>query len=124
MSAGAEQSMPYTIIGTVVAKPTTREELLEILTDQVAPTRLEPGCINYDFHVDANDPCRFVFYENWRSKADLDAHLTMPHLQPLFSRLAELLAEPVDIRPLTMLSQLHFKSISTGTSQSLLPGDS
>ena len=25
-----------------------------------------------------------MFYENWRSKADLDAHLKMPHLKPLF----------------------------------------
>lgn len=114
MSSGADTAMPYTIIGTVVAKPATREELLGILTDQIAPTRLESGCINYDFHVDANDPCCFVFYENWRSKADLDAHLAMPHLQPLFSRLEELLAEPVDIRPLTMLSRLP--------SESTLPG--
>ena len=95
---------PYTIIGTVIAKPSRREELARILAAQVAPTRREAGCINYDYHVDANDPCTFVFYENWRSKADLDAHLAMPHLQPLFGRLGELLAEPVDIRPLTMLS--------------------
>lgn len=114
MSTGADTAMPYTIIGTVVAKPATREELLGILTDQVAPTRLESGCINYDFHVDASDPCRFVFYENWRSKADLDAHLAMPHLQPLFSRLEELLAEPVDIRPLTMLSRLASESTTPG----------
>lgn len=106
MSARTDKGMPYTIIGTVVAKPSTREELLGILTEQVAPTRLEAGCINYDFHVDAKDPCCFVFYENWRSRADLDAHLAMPHLQPLFNRLEELLAEPVDIRPLTMLSDL------------------
>ena len=36
-----------TIIGTVIAKPETRAELLSILADQVAPSRAEPGCINY-----------------------------------------------------------------------------
>jgi quinol monooxygenase YgiN len=46
-----------------------------ILAAQVAPTRAEPACINYDFHVEANDPNVFMFYENWRSKDDLDAHL-------------------------------------------------
>jgi len=30
MSTGADTAMPYTIIGTVVAKPATREELLDI----------------------------------------------------------------------------------------------
>ena len=94
----------YTIIGTVTARPETRAELATLLQAQVAPTRAETGCINYDFHVDAADPCVFVFYENWTSRAALDAHLAMPHLQPLFSQLDRLLACPVDIRPLTMLS--------------------
>lgn len=95
----------YTIIGTVTARPETREELAGLLAAQVAPTRAEPGCINYDFHVDAADPCVFVFYENWTSRAALDDHLAMPHLQPLFSQLDRLLAKPVDIRPLAMLSE-------------------
>lgn len=95
----------YTIIGTVTARPETREELAELLAAQVAPTRAESGCINYDFHVDAADPCVFVFYENWTSRAALDEHLAMPHLRPLFSQLDRLLACPVDTRPLTMLSQ-------------------
>lgn len=94
----------YTIIGTVTARPETRAELAELLAAQVAPTRAERGCINYDFHVDAANPCVFVFYENWTNRAALDAHLAMPHLQPLFSQLDRLLACPVDIRPLNMLS--------------------
>ena len=93
----------YTILGTVTARPETRDELATLLQAQVAPTRAEPGCINYDLHVDAADPCVFVFYENWTSRAALDVHLTMPHLRPLFSQLDRLLARPVDIRPLTML---------------------
>ena len=95
-----------TIIGTVTGKPETRDELLALLAAQVAPTRAEPGCLNYDFHVDAGDPCCFVFYENWRTQGDLDAHLAMPHLVPLFSQIDRLLARPVDIRYLTMLSDI------------------
>ena len=95
-----------TIIGTVTAKPDTREELYDLLVSQVDPTRAEEGCINYDFHVDAKDPCCFVFYENWRSQADLDAHLEMPHLKPLFTQLDRLLHCPVDIRHLNMISEM------------------
>ncbi len=95
-----------TIIGIVVAKPEARAELLAILAAQVAPTRAEPGCMNYDFHVDAGDPCVFMFYENWHSKADLDAHLKMPHLEPLLGRVDELLARPVEITFYEMLSAI------------------
>jgi quinol monooxygenase YgiN len=97
---------PVTIIGTVTARPETREELQALLAAQVAPTRAEAGCLNYDFHADASDPCIFVFYENWRSQDDLDAHMGMPHLAPLFTQLDRLLARPVEIRHLTRLSPL------------------
>ena len=93
-----------TIIGTVVAKPEKRDELMRILAAQVAPTRAEPGCINYDFPCDKSDPNIFIFYENFVSKAALDDHLKKSHLQPLMDRLDELLAKPVDIRYLEMLS--------------------
>ena len=95
-----------TIIGTVVAKPEKREELLRILAAQVAPTRAEPGCIGYNFHCDAEDRNVFVFYENFASQAALDEHLAKPHLRPLKDRLDELLARPVEIRHLQLLSDL------------------
>ena len=96
--------MTVTIIGTVTARPECRHELEDLLGRQVEPTRAEPGCINYDFHADAVDPCVFVFYENWTSQAALDEHLKMPHLALLMSQIDRLLAVPVDIRHLTMLS--------------------
>ena len=45
-----------------------------------------------------------MFYENWRSRADLDHHLTLPHLAPIRERGGELLAAEVEIVPYTMLS--------------------
>ena len=93
-----------TIIGTVVAKPERRDELMRILAAQVAPTRAEPGCINYDFHCDKADPNVFVFYENFVSEEALEVHLKQAHLKPLMDRLDEFLAKPVDIRFLEMLS--------------------
>ena len=95
-----------TIIGTVVAKPEKREELLAILAGFVAPTRVEPGCVTYNFHCDAEDPNYFVFYENFRDQAALDEHLKRPYLKPLLDRLDELLARPVEIRRLTLLADL------------------
>jgi len=98
--------MTITIIGTVVSRPETRDELERLLAAQVEPTRNEPGCINYDFHVDEEDECTFVFYENWSSQADLDAHMNMPHLAPLLSQLDRVLREPISVRHLRMISPL------------------
>jgi len=44
--------MAVTIVGTVSARPECWHELSALPGEQVAPTRAETGCINYDFHVD------------------------------------------------------------------------
>jgi len=93
-----------TIIGMVVAKPEKRVELLKVLAAQVEPTRAEPGNVNYDFHCDKMDPNIFIFYENFVDKAALEEHLQKPHLKPLMTRLEELVAEPISIMHLEMLS--------------------
>jgi quinol monooxygenase YgiN len=63
----------------------------------IGPTKLEPGCVQYDLHVDNDDPTHFFFYENWTSRALLDRHLAAPHLQAFVARGDELLAAPLRI---------------------------
>lgn len=92
--------MVVSLIATLTARPETRDEFFRLLVDQVAPTRSEQGCIDYNLHVDAADPCVFVFYENWQSQADLDAHMETDHLKPLLSQIDRLLARPIDVRRL------------------------
>jgi quinol monooxygenase YgiN len=77
-----------------------KRELLSL----VAPTRSEPGCINYDLHQSKEDGSVFMFYENWVSKDDLDKHLAMPYLQEFLGKAEEILAEPVDIALWDMVS--------------------
>ncbi|MFB9261966.1 putative quinol monooxygenase, partial [Bradyrhizobium erythrophlei] len=55
-----------TLVAYLHAKPEKRLELEALLRSFVEPTRREPGCIEYHFHRDAEDPDVFMFYENWR----------------------------------------------------------
>lgn len=89
--------MIFSLIATLTALPETREELYHVLVDQVGPTRAEHGCMDYNLHVDASDPCIFVFYENWESHVALETHMKMPHLEPLLSQIDRLLAKPIEM---------------------------
>lgn len=77
----------------------------EILAEQVIPTRVELGCINYDFLSDSKDPNVFMFHANCCSRGDLDTHLKAPHLQPLSGQMGALLARPVEITFYEMVSE-------------------
>ena len=79
-----------TVVATFQAKPGQEAELKTALINLVAPTRQEAGCLNYDLHVSPEDPAKFMFHENWTSRAHLDVHLQSPHLKALLPRVDEL----------------------------------
>ena len=79
-----------TVVATFQAKPGKEEELKKVLTGLVAPTRQEAGCINYDLHQSPEEPGKFLFHENWTSKAHLDAHLQSAHIKASLPRVPEL----------------------------------
>ncbi|MFI7006596.1 putative quinol monooxygenase [Streptomyces sp. NPDC050145] len=95
---------PFTLVGTARPKPERAEELKQLLLSFVEPTRQEPGCLEYHFHEDQGEPGVFVFYEAWRSQADLDAHLTLPHMRAFWEQRMDYLETDLDIRFLTMHS--------------------
>jgi quinol monooxygenase YgiN len=97
-------SQPYSLFGFVRAKPEKAAELEALLLSFVAPTRQEPGCLEYHLHRDQNDPTRFGFYEVWRSRADLEQHMALPLIRRFLDHRAEYLIGDLDIHWLDMQS--------------------
>ena len=73
----------------VKAKPGQEEAVKEALLALVQPTRQEPGCLCYNLHQSKSDPAQFMFYEQWASKAALDAHGKTPHMKALGGQLKD-----------------------------------
>lgn len=88
---------PLSVVAHLKAKPGKEDDLRRVLLTLIEPTRVEDGCIQYDLHVHATDPGRFVFYENWTSREHLDRHLASPHLSAAVASAGDLLAEPPSI---------------------------
>lgn len=90
---------PVALVGVARPRPERASDLEALLLSFVAPTRAEEGAIDYVLHTAANGD--LVFYERWRSAADLAAHLALPHMQDFQQRRMDYLAEDLDIRWLT-----------------------
>jgi quinol monooxygenase YgiN len=71
----------------VKAKQGQEDAVEEALLALVEPTRKEPGCLCYNLHQSKSDPTQFMFYEQWASKGDLDAHGKTPHMKALGAKL-------------------------------------
>jgi quinol monooxygenase YgiN len=63
-----------TVTAIIKVKPGLEEQAREVLLQALAPTRAEPGCLNYDLHQSVSDPTEFLFHENWASEEALRAH--------------------------------------------------
>jgi quinol monooxygenase YgiN len=94
----------FTIVAHILAKPDKIDETRKFLLNLVPATRKEAGLVNYDLHQDNENPAEFTFYENWKTRADWDHHMTLPHLEEFARRADELFAVPVHIRKMTMIS--------------------
>jgi quinol monooxygenase YgiN len=82
-----------TVVAEFQAKPGKEEELRRELLALVEPTRGEKGCVQYDVHEEQGKPGHFLFYENWTSRAELDAHADSAHLKRLFGLVGGMVTE-------------------------------
>ena len=65
-------------------------ELMPIARATLAATRKETGCIAYSYAFDVEDRGLVRVYEEWETRAHLDAHLKQPHMGPWRAKLAEI----------------------------------
>jgi quinol monooxygenase YgiN len=90
-------SQLLTVVARLRAKPGQETELRHQLQRLVTPTRAEAGCITYELNESRSEPGHFLFYEVWKSDADLEGHFQTSHMQAIGKLLPELLAEPMDL---------------------------
>lgn len=73
--------MSLTIIAQITAAPGKEALVRQELEKLVPITRQEAGCIQYDLHIDNENPGFFVFFENWETRDLWQTHMGAPHLQ-------------------------------------------
>lgn len=84
-------------IAMLKARPGQREALRSALSALVAPTRQEPGNLDYTLFELRDEPGSFYMRESFHDQAALDAHFAAPYFQAFAQRIDELLAEPLKL---------------------------
>ena len=83
--------------GKLVARPEKQAQAEALLSELLAPTHREEGCILYALHRDVDDPHRFVFVERWATRELNEKHLTSDYFQSRLKELPELFSEGPDV---------------------------
>ena len=61
-----------------------------------ATSREEPGCVDYRFSIDIDDPLVVQVFEKWESAGALDAHFATPHFQAFSEVILRAVDGPAD----------------------------
>lgn len=65
----------------MLVKPGAEEKCREYIRILQEQSRKEPGCLMYIGHQSTEDPRKFLFYEQYKDAAALDAHRKSAHFK-------------------------------------------
>jgi quinol monooxygenase YgiN len=85
------------ITASVLARPETLQEMLQLSVAHVHRSRAEPGCIFHAVSQDVEQPLRLVFVEKWADAAAIQAHFAVPASRNFGKQLLKLSAQPPEM---------------------------
>lgn len=85
---------PVLVTARLIVRPESREAFVEGARACIDATRREAGCLFYDLHESITEPGSFVYVEQWRDRAALDAHMAETHLRAFVGIALTCLAAP------------------------------
>ena len=103
----AQQDSHILIIASATAKPGKEAELIAALREVAAPTRAQPGCIRFGLYRLEGAGATIIGVERWASALDHERHMTGAHFERLARRMADLIAEPPQIRSYEIIDEDH-----------------
>ncbi len=92
--------MTLHVVATIPIDPARADEAAPALAELAAASSAEEGCSRYDVFASSTTPGTFVTIEEWGSQADMDTHMTQPHVAKAFEVAGPLLAGEIAIHVL------------------------
>jgi len=86
------------VLAHAEVKQGVAEEFIKAADKCAEATRKEAGSIFYTLYSSTENEQKFVFVEEWETKAALDMHLKTPHLVNFVEQTQDLLTSPLDIK--------------------------
>lgn len=80
------------------AKEGDEASLLEALRVLAREARKEKGCLRYEMHLCADNPRKFLIFEEWESLGELESHVGQPHVAMFRQNADVLMQTPADIQ--------------------------
>jgi quinol monooxygenase YgiN len=92
-----------TVQATINVDPERAEEAIAALSEAIAASHDEEGCVVYALHTVKDDPSTLIMLEHWETEDQLENHRHQPHLATLRTKLPATLTGPSEVKYLTAI---------------------
>ena len=93
----------------IVAKLTVKPEKVKAFTEAakeiIEKSNKEPGCKSYQLYQDPYDNTKFVFVEEYKNQAAIDAHFASDYFKAFGPKISDLVVDPAKIKIISVAKE-------------------
>jgi quinol monooxygenase YgiN len=93
----------------IVAKLSVKPDKVKAFTDAakeiIEKSNKEPGCKSYQLYQNPYDKTKFVFVEEYKNQAAIDAHFASEYFKAFGPRISDLVVEPAKIKIISIAKE-------------------
>ena len=94
----------------IIAKLTVKAEKVKAFTEAakeiIEKSNKEPGCKSYQLYQDPYDNTKFVFVEEYKNQAAVDAHFAADYFKAFGPKIADMVQEPAKIKIISVSKEV------------------
>jgi len=77
--------------GVLLVFKDQRSRALVLMQEMTTASRLEAGCVSYEFYASLTNPCQFLLFQEWDSVDALQDHFQTSHMETFLEQLPDIL---------------------------------
>lgn len=93
------------IVAKVSVKPEKVKDFTALAKEIIEKSNQESGCTSYQLYQDPYDASKFVFVEQYRNQAAVDAHFATDHFKAFGPKIADLVTGPAEIKIISVAGE-------------------
>jgi len=94
------------IIAKLSVKPEKAVDFIEAAREIIEKSNLESGCIYYQLYQDPYDNSIFVFVEEYKNQAAVDAHFATEHFKTFGAGITDMMLGPSEVKIVTVANEV------------------
>ena len=94
------------IVARLFLKPEKIKEFTEAAKEIIEKSNKEPGCKFYQLYQDPYENTKFVFVEEYKNQAAIDAHFAADYFKAFGPKIADLVAAPAVVEVISKAKEV------------------